>query len=95
MVNISSKYKNIIEKTVREHGIKEDYEVNVFLASEEEMKELWDGKPHNVLSFSLDRDTSYPDGVTRLGDIVICDQEKDIESLAEHGCLHLLGIHHE
>ncbi len=95
MINISDKYKNIIEKTVREHGITGEYEVNVFLASESEMKKLLDGKYHNVLSFPLDFDKSYPDGVTRLGDIVICDQEKDIESLAEHGCLHLLGVHHD
>lgn len=95
MINISDKYKNIIERIVREHGIKGDYEVNVYRAGEEEMKKLWDGKSHDVLSFPLDRDTSYPDGVIRLGDIVICDQEKDIESLVEHGCLHLLGIHHE
>lgn len=86
---------SIVEKTVRAHGIVGSYEVNVYSASEEEMKKLWDGKPHNVLSFPLDRDTTYPDGVIRLGEIVICDQEKDIESLAEHGCLHLLGIHHE
>lgn len=85
----------IIEKTVHEHGVIGKYEVNVFLASEEEMKKLLDGKYHNVLSFPLDFDKSYPDGVTRLGDIVICDQENKIEELVEHGCLHLLGIHHE
>ena len=60
----------------------------------EEMKKLWDGQVHDVLSFSLELDKTYPDGVIRLGDIVICDQEKDIESLVKHGCLHLLGIHH-
>ena len=85
----------IVEKTVRAHGITGDYEVNVYRASEKEIKKIWDGKPHNVVSFPLDRDTSYPDGVIRLGEIVICDREKDMESLAEHGCLHLLGIHHE
>ncbi len=84
-----------LDKIVREHGVAGDYEINVFSASEEEMKKLWDGKAHNVLSFPLDKDTTYPDGVTRLGDIVICDSEKDMQSLAEHGCLHLLGIHHE
>ncbi|MEK7091056.1 MAG: rRNA maturation RNAse YbeY [Patescibacteria group bacterium] len=84
-----------LERIVREHGVVGDYEINVFSASEEEMKKLWDGKPHDVLSFPLDRDTSYPDGVTRLGDIVICDREKDMELLAEHGCLHLLGVHHD
>lgn len=86
---------SVVEKTVRNHGIVGDYEVGVYQASEEEMRKLWDGQPHDVLSFPLDGDTTYPDGVVRLGDIVICDQEKDIESLAEHGCMHLLGIHHE
>ena len=51
---------------------------------------------HDVLSFPLDRDTSYPDGVIRLGDIVVCETDMDrFEFLVEHGCLHLLGIHHE
>ncbi|KKU02614.1 MAG: hypothetical protein UX99_C0007G0028 [Candidatus Amesbacteria bacterium GW2011_GWB1_47_26] len=85
---------SIVEKTVREHGITGEYEVGVYQASVEEMKKLWDGQVHDVLSFSLELDKTYPDGVIRLGDIVICDQEKDIESLVKHGCLHLLGIHH-
>ena len=85
----------IVEKTVRKHGVLGEYEVNVFLASVEEIKKIFDGKYHNVLSFPLEFDNSYPDGITRLGDIVVCDQEKDIEKLVEHGCLHLLGIHHE
>ena len=85
----------IIDKTVREHGITIPYEVNVFLASESEIKKLLDGKYHDVLSFPLELDKSYPDGIVRLGDIVICDQEKDIEFLAHHACLHLLGIHHD
>jgi len=86
---------SVVEKTVRAHGVTGEYEVNVFLANPKEMKEIFDGQIHNVLSFPLDYDNTYPDGVIRLGDIVICDQEKDIESLAGHGCLHLLGIHHE
>ena len=86
---------SIIEKTVRGHGITGKYEVNVFECSETEIKKLLDGKYHNVLSFPLDRDTTYPDGIIRLGDIVICKDEKDKEFLAHHACLHLLGIHHE
>ena len=85
----------IIEKTVREHGVTGEYEVNVFIATEEEMRKILDGEYHDVLSFPLELDRTYPDGVTRLGDIVICDQEKDVDFLAGHGCLHLLGIHHE
>lgn len=87
---------SVIEKTVREYGVTGEYEVGVYQASEEEMKKLWDGKPHDVLSFPLDLDKSYPDGVVRLGDIVVCEKDMDkFESLAGHGCLHLLGIHHE
>lgn len=87
--------KRIVEKTVREHGVTTPFEVNIFLASEEEMKKMLDGEYHDVLSFPLEFDKTYPDGVTRLGDIVICDQEKDLEFLAHHACLHLLGIHHD
>ena len=87
---------SVVEKTVREHGITGEYEVGVYRASEEEMKKLWDGKTHDVLSFPLDRDQTYPDGVIRLGDIVVCETDMNrFESLVEHGCLHLVGIHHE
>jgi len=96
MINISNKSKDIIEKTVREHGMTGDYEVGVYEATEEEMKKLWDGKPHDVLSFPLEKDQMYPDRVTRLGDIVVCEKDMDrFDLLVEHGCLHLLGIHHE
>lgn len=53
----------------------------------------------------------YPpdaDGVIRMGDLVICypvavrqakemtrTVEEEIQALVEHGCLHLLAIHHE
>ncbi|KKT77236.1 MAG: hypothetical protein UW73_C0025G0008 [Microgenomates group bacterium GW2011_GWB1_44_8] len=87
---------SVVEKAVREHGITGDYEVGVYQASVEEMKKLWDGKPHDVLSFPLEKDQTYPDGVTRLGDIVVCETDMDrFESLVKHACLHLLGIHHE
>lgn len=86
---------SIVEKTIREHGVTTPYEVNIFLVSEKEMREVFDGEYHDVLSFPLDFDTTYPDGVVRLGEILVCDQEKNIEFLIKHGCLHLLGIHHE
>ena len=92
---VDKKNETLIEKTVREHGVQGDFEVNIFLASEEEMKKILDGEYHDVLSFPLEFDKTYPDGVVRLGDIVICDQEKDIDFLAHHACLHLLGIHHD
>ena len=64
----------------------------------------------NVLSFPLSegKSTKMPEGVTRLGDIVIsypqvikesAEQDKmvdeRIEELVEHSMLHLLGLHHE
>jgi ssRNA-specific RNase YbeY (16S rRNA maturation enzyme) len=95
MRNITSKYKDVVDKVIKNHGVIGDYEVNVFLVSEKEMRKVFDGEYHDVLSFPLDFDTTYPDGIVRLGDILVCDQEKDIEFLMKHGCLHLLGIHHE
>ena len=87
---------SVVEKTVRERGITGKYEVGVYQANEDEMKKLWDGQPHDVLSFPLERDKTYPDGVTRLGDIVVCEKDMDrFEFLVEHACLHLLGVHHD
>jgi ssRNA-specific RNase YbeY (16S rRNA maturation enzyme) len=97
-----------IEEIVRKHGIVGDYEVNVFEATEEEMKELhhkymadqgYEDAMHEVLSFPLEKEVG-PDGIIRLGDIVICPtyiekiHENTIE-LIKHSCIHLLGIHHE
>ncbi|KKU45860.1 MAG: putative rRNA maturation factor [Microgenomates group bacterium GW2011_GWC2_46_7] len=70
--------------------------------------------PTDVLSFPLNDPSddrpfiSSPDGVLRLGDIVVCYSEavtqalekqckvdSQIQDLAEHGLMHLLGFHHE
>ena len=61
----------------------------------------------DVLSFPLEG-TVGPDGMLQLGDIVVCYPEavrqaaennrlvdEEMAFLAEHACLHLLGIHHE
>lgn len=70
--------------------------------------------PTDVLSFPLndqkdDRPfVASPDGMLRLGDIVVCypvaveealekqiKVDEQIQFLAEHGLMHLLGFHHE
>ena len=70
--------------------------------------------PTDVLSFPLNDPSddrpflSSPDGVLRLGDLVICYPvavketlekqcrlDQQIQFLAEHGLMHLLGFHHE
>jgi probable rRNA maturation factor len=56
-------------------------------------------KPTDVLSFPLDQEQG-PDGVIRLGDIVICKRQAQkkghkIPFLIKHGMLHLLGVHHK
>ncbi len=61
----------------------------------------------DVLSFPLEG-VDYPDGVLHLGDIVVCYPvavrqagennrlvDEEINFLVDHGCKHLLGIHHE
>lgn len=57
-------------------------------------------QPTDVLSFPLEDMNPGPDGIVRLGDIVICKavaQEKGhkIPFLIKHAMLHLLGVHHK
>lgn len=56
-------------------------------------------RPTDVLSFPLDDLIPGPDGVVRLGDIVICRSEAkkkghSLPFLIRHAMLHLLGVHH-
>lgn len=96
-----------------------DIELDIQVVGKRKMSELHkvfmklDG-PTDVLSFPLndpedDRPfISSPDGVLRLGDIVVCypvaveealekqcKLDSQIQFLAEHGLMHLLGYHHE
>lgn len=109
-----------IEKVILERGPAGETEVCVMVVGKRKMKQLHQqymetAEVTDVLSFPLDEQpektdfVSVPDGVTRLGDIVICypvavDQAKNGQNrsvneemafLAGHGCLHLLGVHHE
>jgi len=56
--------------------------------------------PTDVLSFPLEDMNLGPDGVVRLGDIVICKtqarkKKHSVPFLIKHSMLHLLGIHHD
>ena len=57
-------------------------------------------KPTDVLSFPLEEMKIGPDGVFRLGDIVICkalarQKGHSVPFLIKHAMLHLLGNHHK
>ncbi|TSC86663.1 MAG: hypothetical protein G01um101416_630 [Microgenomates group bacterium Gr01-1014_16] len=96
----NKKTKDLIKKTVREHGIEGKYEVNVWLADEKEMRKLgkeWmrDDELHEVISWPLENTGPDLDGVWRLGDIAVLDSAENLEFLVEHGMKHLLGEHHD
>lgn len=57
-------------------------------------------KPTDVLSFPTEDYEPGPDGVVRLGDIVICQEQAKLKGhrvafLIRHAMLHLLGVHHK
>lgn len=108
-----------LSKVLAKYRLTQMIEVEVMVVGKRKMSELHkvymqiEG-PTDVLSFPLndpedDRPfISSPDGVLRLGDIVICYPvaleealvkqckiDMQIQFLAEHGLLHLLGYHHE
>ena len=56
-------------------------------------------QPTDVLSFPLEDFNPGPDGIIRLGDIVICKslakkKNHAVAFLIRHAMLHLLGVHH-
>lgn len=57
-------------------------------------------RPTDVLSFPLEDYNPGPDGIIRLGDIVICKAQAkkkghSLSFLIHHAMLHLLGVHHQ
>ena len=57
-------------------------------------------KSTDVLSFPLEDYNPGPDGVVRLGDVVICKAQAkkkghSLSFLIKHAMLHLLGVHHQ
>lgn len=101
------------------HKLTENVEVEVELVGKRKMTELHVDfmnlpGPTDVLSFPLNDPSddrpfvSPPDGMLRLGDIVVCYPvaveealekqilvDEQVKFLAEHGLMHLLGFHHE
>jgi len=117
---VRKEIREAVEEILTEKGIKGDIEVTVSIIGESRMKELHKQfmkteEVTDVLSFPLydslispDLPKPDPDGVLRLGDVVVCypqaerqaeengrSVDEEIKFLVGHGCLHLLGIHHE
>ncbi|QQS39452.1 rRNA maturation RNase YbeY [Candidatus Woesebacteria bacterium] len=111
------KVKKALAKFLKSRGIVSDTEVDVAIVGENKMLGLAEdylGEKdvlHNVLTFPASETKtefiSPPDGVIRLGQIVVCypkaKEEANSEGvmiddkvieLVNHGALHLLGIHH-
>lgn len=96
--------KQVLEKTLSDLSKTGDFEISVSVVDAQAMAELhnqymakqgYEEELHEVISFPTEEGPG-PDGVTRLGDIVICDQFLDqMDFLLDHACRHLLGIHHE
>jgi len=108
-----------IETVLTEQRLTENVELAVFVVGKRKMTQLHQEfmqlpGPTDVLSFPLNDPTDArafvgsPDGVLRLGDIVICypvareqaikkqvTLDRELQDLAEHGLWHLLGYHHE
>lgn len=108
--------RTTIEEFLRTQGIKGRVEVGVSIIGDRKMRALnkkykQRDETTDVLSFGMENGgtafSSPPDGVLRLGDVVISYPvavenaaennvlvEEEIKTLAKHGLTHLLGIHH-
>lgn len=108
-----------LEQVLAKHKLVKDVELSISVVGKRKMSEyhklyMQIEGAGDVLSFPLNDPgderpfVSSPDGILRLGDIVVCypvavDEalekqckvDAQIQFLAEHGLLHLLGFHHE
>jgi probable rRNA maturation factor len=112
----AKRIKDTLRSLLEERGIVSNTEVTVALVGEKKMLDigeqyLKDKKVHDVLSFpaseTKEKFVFPPDGVIRLGEILVCYPrvfeeakregkliEEKVLELVKHGALHLLGIHH-
>lgn len=108
-----------LTKVLAKYRLTDKIEVDVQVVGKRKITELHKvymnlPGPTDVLSFPLNDPSddrpfmSSPDGMLRLGDIVVCypvaveealekqcKLDDQIKFLAEHGLMHLLGYHHE
>lgn len=108
-----------LTKVLAKYRLMDKVEVDVQVVGKRKITELHKvymqlSGPTDVLSFPLNDPgderpfIASPDGVLRLGDIVVCygvaveealekqcKVDEQINFLAEHGLMHLLGYHHE
>ena len=108
-----------LTKVLAKYRLTDGVEISVLVVGKRKMSQLHVkymelAGPTDVLSFPLNdpgEKTGFvasPDGVLRLGDIVVCypvaleealekqiKLDEQIQFLAEHGLMHLLGFHHE
>ena len=106
-------------KVLAKYRLTDNIEVDVQVVGKRKISELHKvymnlAGPTDVLSFPINDPAddrpflSSPDGVLRLGDIVVCYSvaveealekqckvDDQIKFLTEHGLMHLLGYHHE
>jgi probable rRNA maturation factor len=112
--------KKIVRQVLKAEGVAPPYEVSLVFADSEKVKQLnrdYRGvdEPTDVLAFYMlpqkGVDSSFtlpPDGVTRLGEVVISypqalaqakeqghSLQRELALLVIHGTLHLLGYNHE
>ncbi len=122
LIYVESRYR-VDRKRIRttlanlldQQGVNSPVEVSVAIVGDRKMKDLskkykGEDRTRNILSFSLNEGEKMtaPQGVIRLGDIVISypiarlEAARDemlvddkIDELVIHGMTHLLGVHHE
>ncbi len=100
----TKKVEEAIQKTLTKHGVTGNHVVNVAIVGEEKMEELnkkyYKDKvyEHPIFTFPVTKvsDFVFPPGESdHLGEMVLLKNTDEVLcSLAEHGSLHLIGIHH-